>query len=1052
MLKALIESCVRRRIPVILITLAIGLYGVKAYLDTPVEAFPDVTNLQVNVIAQFPGLAPEEIERQVTVPIERVLNGTPMMMQMRSESLFGLSLISLTFDDAADPFKARTVVSERLASADLPDGADVRLAPEATPLGEIYQFRVLSERHTLAETRSEMEWNIARLMRQVPGVADVLSFGGFLKELHIQVDPSRLLAHDLTLAQVTEALERSNRNVGGGFLKHGDQELLIRGVGYLRSPRDVQDIVLKSEDGTPVTVGDVARVVASHTPRRGTVGHDLSMDVAEGVVLLRRGENPSAVLEGVHAKVKELNESVLPKGMRIEPFYDRSMLVGQTLSTVHHNLLHGALLVVAVVWLFLRSLRCSLIVASVIPLALLTAFIGLKALGLPANLISMGAIDFGILVDGAVVLVENVLHVAGARRPKGRKEMLGLILHSALDVARPTFFAMAIIIAALLPVFTLERVEGRIFRPLSLTYGFALIGALVFALTVVPALCALLLRPQDAEVKEPKLLVTMREAYARAVQGLLGRRRLVFACLGALVLGTAAASTQVGSEFLPELDEGDILIFVEMPPSISLEKGADILLEVRKRALAFPEVLETLSEQGRPEDGTDNEGVNMSETFVRLRPTETWRPGWDKERLVREMRASLSEIPGVGFNFSQPIKDNVEEAVSGVRGKVVLKVFGTDLEVMRGTLEAAIASLQEVEGVVDLGLYRDSDVPQLQVVLDRPALARAGIDVTTAQDVVETALSGRVVTELWEQERPVPVRVKFAPSEGENEERIGNILVPTVSGGHVPLREVSHIEKAIGRANINREGNSRMLALKFNVEGRDLGSTIQEAMESVGRDVTVPDGNFLVWGGEFENQQRALGRLAVIVPISFVVVFALLYAALGSLRSATAVLGVAPFAMCGGVFALALSGIPLSVSAAVGFITLLGQVCLASLLVVSAVDERRRAGEALASALPSGAASRFRAVLMTAMLAMLGLMPAALSQGVGSETQRPFAVVIIGGLVTTVLVTLFALPALYSVLASKTSGTTAEPEEDLVHLPDNPHEDRKEHPVEVAAA
>lgn len=1052
MLRALIESCVRRRIPVILITLAIGLYGVKAYMDTPVEAFPDVTNLQVNVIAQFPGLAPEEIERQVTVPIERVLNGTPMMMQMRSESLFGLSLISLTFDDAADPFKARTVVSERLASADLPDGADVRLAPEATPLGEIYQFRVLSDRHTLAETRSEMEWNIARLMRQVPGVADVLSFGGFLKELHIQVDPSRLLAHDLTLAQVTEALERSNRNVGGGFLKHGDQELLIRGVGYLRSPRDIQDIVLKSEDGTPVTVGDVARVVASHTPRRGTVGHDLSMDVAEGVVLLRRGENPSAVLEGVHAKVRELNERVLPKGMRIEPFYDRSMLVGQTLSTVHHNLLHGALLVVAVVWLFLRSLRCSLIVASVIPLALLTAFIGLKALGLPANLISMGAIDFGILVDGAVVLVENVLHVAGARRPKGRKEMLGLILHSALDVARPTFFAMAIIIAALLPVFTLERVEGRIFRPLSLTYGFALIGALVFALTVVPALCALLLRPQDAEVREPKLLVTMRAAYARAVQALLGRRRRVFACLGALVLGTAVASTQVGSEFLPELDEGDILIFVEMPPSISLEKGADILLEVRKRALAFPEVLETLSEQGRPEDGTDNEGVNMSETFVRLRPTEAWRPGWDKERLVREMRASLSEIPGVGFNFSQPIKDNVEEAVSGVRGKVVLKVFGTDLEVMRGTLEAAIASLQKVEGVVDLGLYRDSDVPQLQVVLDRPALARAGIDVTTAQDVVETALSGRVVTELWEQERPVPVRVKFAPSEGENEERIGNILVPTVSGGHVPLREVSRIEKAIGRANINREANSRMLALKFNVEGRDLGSSIQEAMERVGHDVTVPDGNFLVWGGEFENQQRALGRLAVIVPISFVVVFALLYAALGSLRSATSVLAVAPFAMCGGVFALALSGIPLSVSAAVGFITLLGQVCLASLLVVSAVDERRRAGEALASALPSGAASRFRAVLMTAMLAMLGLMPAALSQGVGSETQRPFAVVIIGGLVTTVLVTLFALPALYSVLASKTSGTTAEPEEDLVHLPDNPHEERKEHPVEVAAA
>ncbi|QDE72161.1 heavy metal resistance protein CzcA [Myxococcus xanthus] len=1035
MLRALIAFCVRSRLPVLLLTLGIGLFGVKAYLETPVEAFPDVTNLQVNVIAQMPGLAPEEIERQVTVPLERVLNGTPGMVQMRSESLFGLSLLFLTFDDGVDPFKARTIVGERMSNADMPDGADVRLAPEATPLGKIYQFRVLSDRHTLTETRSEMEWNIARHLRQVPGVADVLSLGGFLKEFHVQVDPSRLLAHELTLADVTEALSRSNRNVGGGFLRQGDQELLIRGVGYLRGARDVQSIVLKSEDGTPVTVGDVARVVASHTPRRGSVSHNLDMDVTEGVVLLRRGENPSTVLEGVHAKVEELNSRVLPKGMRIEAFYDRNVLVGHTLSTVHHNLLHGALLVVAVAWLFLRSLRCSLIVASVIPLALLTAFIGLKMVGLPANLISMGAIDFGILVDGAVVLVENVLHEAGVQRPRRRKEMLGLILRSALDVARPTFFAMAIIIAALIPVFTLERVEGRIFRPLSLTYSFALVGALVFALTVVPALCALLLRPQDAEVKEPKLLTTLREGYGRAVTWLMPRKTLVFASMAALVLVTGVVGSRVGSEFLPELDEGDINIFVEMPASISLGKGADILLEVRRRLLDFPEVKEVLVEQGRPEDGTDNEAVNMGKTFVRFTPEETWRKGWDKERLVREMRASLLEIPGVSFNFSQPIKDSVEEAISGVRGKVVLKIFGTDLAAMRGTLEQAVASLQKVEGVVDLGLYRDSSVPQLQVVLDRPALARAGIDVSTAQDLVETALGGRVVTELWEQERPVPVRVILPGTERDDEARIGGILVPTASGGHVPLREVARLEKALGRASINREANSRTLALKFNVEGRDMGSTIQEAMATVEREVTVPEGTFLKWGGEFENQERALGRLAVIVPISFLVVFALLYAALGSMRSASAVLAGAPFAMCGGVLALAVTGIPLSVSAAVGFITLLGQVCLASLLVVSAVDDRRKAGESLEAALPAGASSRFRAVLMTALLAMLGLMPAALSSGAGSETQRPFAVVIIGGLVTAVLVSLFALPAFYSVIVGKHAASTGsgddEDDEDL---------------------
>jgi cobalt-zinc-cadmium resistance protein CzcA len=1018
-LRSVLHFCISRRLPVLAVTLAVAVYGFTEYLATPIEAFPDVTNLQVTVIAQAPGLAPEEMERQVTVPLERALNGTPNMLLMRSESLFGLSLISLTFEDHADPFKARTVVNERVAAAGLPNGIDVSLAPEATPLGEIYQFRVVSDRHTLIDTRGELEWTIARVLRQVPGVADVVCFGGFLKEIHVQADVSRLLAHDLSLADITEALERSNRNVGGGFLRYGDQELVIRGVGYLRSARDVQAIVLKTENGTPVTIGDVATVVLSHTPPRGSVGYNLERNIAEGFVLLRRGENPSAVLEAVHDKVRELNETILPRGMRIEPFYDRSTLVEHTLSTVHHNLLHGGLLVVAVVWLFLRSLRCSLIVASVIPLALLGAFIGLRWIGLPANLISMGAIDFGILVDGAVVLVENVLHGTAAKKPVRRREFMDVIFHSALDVARPIFFAMAIIIAALIPVFTLERVEGRIFRPLSLTYSFALLGALVFSLTAVPALCATVLRLGDVQVSEPRLLVRMRQAYAESVAWLLERRAVVLGGIAVLVCVTALVGTTIGSEFLPELDEGDLVIFVEMPPSISLAKGSEVLQEVRRRLLEFPEVLETLSEHGRPEDGTDDEGVNMSETFVRLAAKDQWRHGMSKDQLVEAMRASLSEIPGVSFNFSQPIKDNVEEAVSGVRGKVVLKIFGTDLDRMRDTLEQAVRALSKVPGIVDLGLYRDSRVPQLQVLLDRAALARAGISVGAAQDVVETALGGRVATELWEDERPVPIRVILPLAERDDEIRIGDIAVPTVGGARVPLREIAHIERTIGRASINRESNSRMLALKFNAEGRDMGSVIKDAMAAVRGEVTVPDGYFLKWGGEFENQQRALARLAVIVPISLMMVFALLYSALGSVRSAGTVLFTAPFAMTGGVFALALTGIPLSVSAAVGFIALLGQVCLASLLVVSAVDERRRNGEELVPALLAGAASRFRAVLLTALLAMLGLMPAAASAGVGSETQRPFAVVIIGGLFTAVTVTLFALPSLYALIARR---------------------------------
>ena len=1018
MLSALIQTCVHRRLPVLAVIGGIAAYGVFAYSETAIEAFPDVTNIQVNVIAQMPGQAPEEIERQVTIPLERVLNGTPGMIQMRSESLFGLSLIWLIFDDGTDGYRARTIVSEKLQEADLPDGVEPHLAPDDTPLGEIYQYRLISDRHTPEQIRSEQEWNVSRLLRQVPGVADVVNFGGYLKEIHVLVDTPALQAHGLTLEDLCAAIARSNQNVGGGFLRHGDQELVIRGVGYLRDPHEIAQTVLKNEDGTPVTVGDVARLVISHMPRRGNVGYDADVDVTEGFVLLRRGENPSRVLDGVHAKVAELNEKILPKGMRVEPFYDRTTLVSLTLSTVHHSLLFGALLVAGVVWLFLRSLRCSLIVAAVIPLALLTAFIGLRWLGLPANLISMGAIDFGILVDGAVVLVENVLHETATKRPDSRRAMLSVIAGAALDVATPTVVAMAIIIAALVPVFTLERVEGRIFRPLAMTYSFALGGALVFALTAVPALCAVFLRPRGTPSGDPRFLVILRERYRAALAVALRRRLAVAtACVALAVVGGGAALA-LGSEFLPELDGGDFVIFVEMPPSISLEKGQEVLTDVRRRLQAFPEVIEVMSEQGRPEDGTDDEGVNMSETFVHLKPKGAWRRGVGKDDLIAEMRASLTEIPGVDFNFSQPIKDNVEEAISGVRGKVVLKIFGPDLEAMRTTLEACKAALASIPGIVDLDLYRDATVPQLQVTLDRSALARAGITVGAAEDVLETALSGRVVTQMWEGERPVPVRVLLPESERDDPEAIGAIAVPAVQGSRRPLKDLAAVSMDAGRACINREANSRVLALKFNVAGRDMGSVVKDARAAVDRSVTVPPGHFLSWGGEFENQARAMRRLGIVVPISALAVFALLYMALQSARSAAIVLAVTPFAMTGGAVALFVCGINLSVSAAVGFIALLGQVCLAALLVMSAIDARRRAGEPLVAAIVAGATGRLRAVLMTALLAILGLTPMAISRGVGSEIQRPFALVIIGGLLSSIAVVLFVLPVLYAAVGS----------------------------------
>ncbi len=1026
MLKQLIDLCVSRRVAVLAFTLGIAAYGFRAYTDTPIEAFPDVTNYQINVITKAPGLAPEEVEKQVTLPLERALVGTPDSISMRSESLFGLSLIYLTFDDGVDAFRARTRVSERIGSAELPVGMTAELGPEATPLGEIFQYRLASDRHTLQQLREEQDWTVGPQFKQIDGVADVVAFGGFVPEIHVEVDPARLRAYGLTLAEVTTALAHSNQNVGGGFLRQGDQEMVVRGVGYLKSPRDIQDIVLSSRDGTPVTVGDVSRLVLSGVPRRGDVGLDNIPEIVEGFVLLRRGENPTRVLDKIHAKFEELNTKILPAGMKIEPFYDRSRLVESTLGTVHHNLLFGALLILGVAWLFLRMIRGALIVVMVIPIALLVAFIGLHLIGLPANLISMGAIDFGILVDGAVILVEHVIHEARHRKPQNRREMLGLVGHAAFDVSRPTFYSMAIIIAALIPVFTLERVEGRIFRPLALTYTFALLGALVLALTLVPALCALMLRPKDAMSRDPRWIDWLRDVYRRTLARVV-RQRLATIVLGCAVLvGAGFAARGLGKEFLPELDEGDLVIFVEMPPSIAHDKSRDILVDIRRRLLAFPEVIATLSEHGRPEDGTDNEGINMSETFVRLNPRDTWRSGMTKDRLVDEMRVSLEQIPGVRFNFSQPIKDNVEEAVSGVRGQVVLKIFGSDLEAMRTSLEKAKQVLSTIPGIVDLDLYRDSMVPQLQIDLDRQALARAGIQVDDAQELIETALAGKVMTSLWQGERLVPVRVGLPASERSDPELIGTLAVPTTDGARIPLRELAHIAIAEGRAAINHEANSRVASLKFNVQGRDLGSVIVEAQKLVGDKVKPPDGHYFVWGGEFENQQRAMARLRVVVPVALLIVLVLLYSALGTARSASAVLLTAPFSMTGGVFALWITGIPLSVSAAVGFIALLGQVSLAGLLVVSGIEGLRRQGAALGDALIEGAVTRFRALLMAALLAILGLTPMALSDAVGSETQRPFAVVIIGGMVTTLVVALFLLPMIYRLITPRVLGTPSE--------------------------
>jgi cobalt-zinc-cadmium resistance protein CzcA len=1019
MLNLLLENAVHRRVATLFFTAVVAAFGIRAYLDTAIEAFPDVTNVQVQVIAEMPGYAAEEIEKQVTIPLERALNGTPGMTTLRGESLFGLSLVTLIFDDDVDPFHARIAVAQRLTQAELPDGVTPILAPEATPLGKIYRFRLTSDHHDLYQLRSEMQWNVTRVLKQVQGVADVIPFGGFLKEIHVEADPEKLYAAGQTLGMLEEAIQKANLNVGGGFLRHGDQELTIRGVGYIDSVEDIKKIPLNTKDGSPLTVGNVASIILAPTPRRGSVGWNDHQEVVEGLVLMRRGENPSVVLDGIHKQVENLNQTILPAGMKIEVSHDRSVLVNHTLSTVHENLLHGFVLVVAVVWLFLRSIVGSVVVATVIPLALLVAFIGLHIMGLPANLISMGAIDFGILVDGAVVLVENVIHAIRHEQPADRKALLRLVIRSAEDVGRPTFFAMLIIIAALLPVFTLQSVEGRIFRPLALTYAFALTGALVFSLTTVPALCGFLFKPEHAKLKEPAWIERLRGAYQALLDKSLARRWVPLVLAAGLLLSGGYALTRVGTEFLPELDEGDLAIFVEMPASVAMEKAQEVLMDVHQRLLAFPEALDVHTEHGRPEDGTDNESVNMLKTFVRLRPETEWRPGWEKARLIEAMRESLEEIPGVRFNFSQPIKDSVEEAVSGVRGKVVLKIFGTDLPLMRETLKQAKEVLQGVPGVTDLDLYRDATSPQLRIKLDRAALARVGVPIEDAAKTIETALAGRVVTQYWEGERPVPIRLLLPKPARDDLEKVANLNIATSSGARIPLRQLAKIEIVNGVASIVREGNIRFLALKFNVKGRDMGSVVKEAMAIVGEQVKAPDGHYFVWGGEFENQARATKRLQLVVPIAVLLVLGLLYAAMSSGLSALAILITVPFALTGGAFALLISGIPLSVSAAIGFIALMGQVSLMGLLVLSATEARRRAGEDLMPALIGGAVERLRAVLMASFLALFGLLPMAVSTGVGSETQRPFALVVVGGMLTTLFVALFVLPTIYSLITPK---------------------------------
>ncbi len=1016
MLDRIIAFCLERRMTAFVlavVTLAAGWY---AFSNLTVEAFPDPTDVQVQVISLYPGEPTEEVERRVTIPLERALNGVTGLYRLMTVSLFGLSFTTCTFDDGVDPYVARQQVLERIGQADLPKEVQPVLGPPATPIGEVYRYTLDGAAADPMELRTLQEWTIEPRLLQVAGVADVVSYGGLVKEIHVEPDPTRMASLGVGLADIFGALSKASDNATGGYVERGAETFVIRSLGIFHDIDDIKAVRVGYHDGIPVSVKDVASVSVGYQPRQGVVSRNAEPDAVEGIVLMRRGQNPSVVLAALRARIAELNDHVLPKGVTIRPFYDRTELVDTTLATVFHNILEGALLVVVVLYAFMLSLRASLIVAAIIPLSLFASFVYLYGRGMSANLLSIGAVDFGIIVDGAVILVEHTFHRVGERSSSiesGEKSLAQVVLESAREVARPTLFSLLIIIAAYLPIFGFQRVEGRIFGPMAHTVVSALIGALVFSFTLVPVLSVLALK-RPRHLRESPILRWISAAYAPSLRFALGNPIAVFVLAGSALAGAGILAGRIGSEFLPELNEGALYVTFTLPGNSSLTTGREMTPKLKELIARTPEVSEQLSQLGRPEDGTDPNLPNNLEIFIKLKPMSQWRSTIRSlDDIAAELETNLSEIPGVEFNISQPIRDNVNENISGQFGEIALKIYGDDMNKLQDAAEKAKNAIAQVPGVADLGIVKTGEMPQVAINVDRPSLARYDLDLGDVQDYVETALGGHVAAQLWEGEKRFDVTVRLPAGSREDLSQIRRILLPLKDGNPIPLLGVADVQMARGRAVITRENGHRYVGVRMNVRGRDLGSFVAEARGKVAAALDLPPGYELTWGGEFENQQRAMARLKLLLPLALLITFMLLFSAFNNILDCTLILIQVPFALIGGIVGLAAAGLPLSVSAAVGFIALLGQSVLNGVLVLTAVQARRKSGQSLYDSVVGGASDRLRAVLMTALLASLGLLPAALSHAIGSETQRPLAVVVVCGTASAFLLTSILLPVAY---------------------------------------
>jgi cobalt-zinc-cadmium resistance protein CzcA len=1020
-IKSIIHFSLRHRYFVFFLTAVLAVIGFVSYKNTPIETFPDVTNTQIIIITQWPGRSAEEVEKFVTIPLETVLNSVQKKTNLRTTSSFGLSYIRLIFDDGVDDAFARQQVLSRIANVELPDGIKPDVQPPYGPTGEVYRYTLRSKTRNIRELYTLQDWVLDRQFKSVPGVADVNSFGGEERCFEIAVNPDYLLKYGLSSLDVYDAVAKSNINVGGDVIERNGQAYIVRGIGLLNNIDEINNILIKKLNGVPILVRNVADVREAGKPRLGLVSKDTTSDVIEGIVVMRKGENAAEVLDRIHAKVDELNNSILPKDVHLDTFYDRTNLMDYATETVLHNLAEGIILVTCIVLLFMADWRTTVTVSIIIPLALLFAFMCMRLKGMTANLLSMGAVDFGIIIDGAVVMVEG-LFVALDHKARevgmerfNKLSKLGLFKQAGSEMGKPIFFSKLIIITCLIPIFAFQKVEGKMFSPLAYTLGFALLGALLFTLTLVPALSSILLRKNVREKHNVVVLFFengIRKLFIKAYRV----KKLSLLLAVAFMAITFFSAKFLGSEFLPELDEGALWVKSQLPMSASLSQSKEISDRMTAIIRRYPEVKHTLAQIGRTNDGTDPKGFFNVEIAVDLKPKKEWRKGLTTESLIDSIDTQLKQIPGLLLNYSQPIRDNVEEAVAGVPASLAVKIFGPNFDTLNNLANRIQGVLKNVNGVEDLGVLRNLGQPEFRIELDQNKMGLYGISTADAQSVIEMALGGKAATQLYEGERKFDIRIRYQKEYRDTREKVESLMIPTQDGSKVPLKEIANIRTLTGPAFVYRDNNARYIPVKFSVRGRDLGSTIQDAQQQVNTAVKLPAGYSMSWNGEFENQQRASKTLANVVPLCLLAIFLILFMMFGNVKDAMLTLMNVPFALIGGILALHLRGMNFSISAGIGFIALFGICIQNGVILISVFRKNLEAKMGLDEALLQGVVSRVRPVVMTALMAAIGLVPAAISTGIGSESQKPLATVVIGGLITSTILTLLILPILYALV------------------------------------